>query len=138
MSDALAKRIGELTAMGWTLKSHTDTTAALDMRKPFNWWLFLLFVILLFGFGALLYLMFYLLMPKSQVFLVDKDGTVTATGDLWYIEKQEQQREMWIQKQKDIQEKGFLKVMWPAIIAVIFMVALWFFWIWLFTTIAYD
>jgi hypothetical protein len=82
--------------------------------------------------------MFYLLMPKSQVFLVEKDGTVSASGDLWYIEKQEQQREMWIKKQKDIQEKGFLKVMWPAIIAVIFMVVLWFFWIWLFTSIAYD
>jgi len=138
MSDALAKRIGELTEMGWTLKSHTDTTAALDTRRPFNWWMFLLFVILLFGFGALLYLMFYLLMPKSQVFLVDKNGTVSATGDLWYIEKQEQQREMWVKKQKDIQEKGFLKVMWPSIIAVILMIAMWFFWIWLFTSIAYD
>lgn len=138
MSDALAKRIGELTEMGWTLKSHTDTSASLDTRRPFNWWLFLLFVILLFGFGALLYLMFYLLMPKSQVFLVDKNGTVSATGDLWYIEKQEQHREMWVKKQKDIQEKGFLKVMWPSIIAVILMIAMWFFWIWLFTTYVYD
>ena len=31
MSDALAKRIGELTEIGWTLKSHTDT------RSPYPW-----------------------------------------------------------------------------------------------------
>jgi hypothetical protein len=138
MSDALAKRIAELTEMGWTLKSHTDTTAALDMRRPFNWWLCALFILLLFGFGALLYLGFYLLMPKSQIFLVDKNGTISTTGDLRYVEQQERQREMWIKKQKDIQEKGFLKAMWPAIIAFIAVIALWFFWIWLFISIAYD
>jgi hypothetical protein len=105
MSDALIKRMAELTDLGWELKSHTDSTAAFETRSPFNWWAFLLWMLLLFGFGAMLYLMYYLLKPKSQLFLVE--------------------------------EKGFLKVMWPSIIVMLFIIAMWFFWIWLFSSYVY-
>ncbi len=137
MTDALSARVGELTDMGWSLKSQTETTAALETRQPFNWLLFALFIILLFGFGALLYIAFWLLVPKAQLFLVEKDGALAASGDVWMVERQERDREQMIQKQREIKEKGFLKVMCPSIIAVVLVVVLWFVWIWLLIRAAY-
>ncbi len=138
MSDALIKRMAELTDLGWELKSHTDSTAAFETRSPFNWWAFLLWMLLLFGFGAMLYLMYYLLKPKSQLFLVEKDGEITTSGDMRYLQQQEAQKEMVIKRNQAIKEKGFLKVMWPSIIAMLFIIAMWFFWIWLFTSYVSD
>ncbi len=135
MSDALTARIAELTDMGWELKSHTESTAALQTRAPFNWWAFLLWMLLLWGFGMLLYTMYYLLKPKSQLFLVDKDGEITTSGDLRYLQKQESQKEMVIRRNQAIKEKGFFGAMWPSILGMIFIFALWFFWIWLFIQI---
>jgi beta-lactamase regulating signal transducer with metallopeptidase domain len=135
MSDALTARIAELTDMGWELKSHTESTAALQTRAPFNWWAFLLWMLLLWGFGMLLYTLYYLLKPKSQLFLVDKDGEITTSGDLRYLQKQESQKEMVIRRNQAIKEQGFFKAMWPSILGMIFIFALWFFWIWLFIQI---
>jgi hypothetical protein len=94
-------------------------------------------MLLLFGFGAMLYLMYYLLKPKSQLFLVEKDGEITTSGDMRYLQQQEAQKEMVIKRNQAIKEKGFLKVMWPSIIVMLFIIAMWFFWIWLFSSYVY-
>ena len=138
MTDALAARVGDLTELGWSLKSQTANTAALETRQPFNWWLFALFVLLLFGFGALLYVGFWLLVPKAHVFLVDKNGTVQTSGDTWLVQRHDRDREQMIQKQREIKEKGFLKAMWPSMLALFLVIVLWFVWIWLLISITTD
>ena len=39
MTEALSVRLGELADMGWSVKFESETTAALETRAPFNWWL---------------------------------------------------------------------------------------------------
>jgi len=130
MTGTLASRVGELVDLGWSLETQTDTSAALETRKPINWWLFALCIILFFGLGALLYLVFWLLTSKAQLFLSVKDGEIVASGDTWLVEEQERQREVMIARAREIKQKGFWRVMWPAVVAIIAIVAIWFVLFW--------
>ena len=138
MTDALATRVGELVDMGWSLKSQSETTAALETRSPINWWLFALSVILLFGLGVLIYLVYWLIISKARIFLYIKDGVVVASGDDWLIEQQEREREKTTKQMREIKTRGFWKVMWPAVLAWIAIVALWFLFIWWFISIVSE
>jgi len=130
MTGTLASRVGELVDLGWSLETQTDTSAALETRKPINWWLFALCIILFFGLGALLYLVFWLLTSRAQLFLSVKDGEIVTSGDTWLVEEQERQREVMIARAREIKQKGFWRVMWPAVVAIIAIVAIWFVLFW--------
>jgi len=130
MTDPLATRVGELVDLGWSLKSQTETTAGFETRKPINWWLFALLIILFFGLGALLYLIFWLLTSRASLFLSVKEGAIVASGDVWLVEEQERERETMIARVREIKQKGFWRVMWPAVVAVIAIVAVWFVLFW--------
>ncbi len=131
MIDVLATRVGELVDMGWNLQSQTETTAALETRGPINWLIFALSILFLFGFGALIYIVYWLTTSKARLFLTVKDGQIAESGGTWLVQQQEQNRELSIQQAQEIKERGFLKVMWPSLLAVIVVIAFWFVMIWL-------
>ena len=125
MEAVLSQRVDELVANGWEPVTTTETTASLAGRRPFAWWLFLIVIFLFPLFGGLLYLIFWLATSKATVFLHVEDGKVIAAGDQWLIRLQEVQREAYVEKQRDIKEKGFLRVMWPQLVVSLFLLGLW-------------
>jgi hypothetical protein len=125
MEAVLSRRVDELVANGWEPVTTTETTASLAGRRPFAWWLFLIVIFLFPLFGGLLYLIFWLATSKATVFLHVEGGKVIAAGDEWLIRLQEVQREAYVEKQRDIKEKGFLRVMWPQLVVSLFLLGLW-------------
>jgi len=125
METVLSRRVGELVANGWEPVTTTETTASLIGRRPFAWWLFLLVIFLFPLFGGLLYLVFWLATSKATVFLYVEDDQVSIAGDEWLIRLQESQRQAYVEKQRQIKAKGFLRVMWPQLVVSLFLIALW-------------
>ena len=129
MEAALSQRVHDLVTNGWEPVTTTETSASLAGRRPFAWWLFL-FVLFLFPlFGGLLYLIFWLATSKATVFLHVEDGEVVVAGDEWLIRLQEAQREAYVERQRQIKEKGFLGVMWPQLLVSLALIALWIYFI---------
>ena len=125
MEGALSKRVHELVESGWEPITTTETTASLIGRRPFNWWLFLIVIFLFPLFGGILYLIFYLATSRATVFLhAESDGVLTA-GDTWLINLQESQRQAYVERQKEIKERGFLTVMWPHLLVSLGLLAIW-------------
>jgi len=54
-----------------------------------------------------------------------ENGEVIVAGDEWLIRLQEAQREAYVEKQRQIKEKGFLKVMWPQLVVSLLLIAVW-------------
>ena len=76
-------------------------------------------------FGGLLYLILWLAKSKATVFLHVDDGKVIAAWDQWLIRLQEVEREAYVEKQRDIKEKEFLRVMWPQLAVSLLRLGLW-------------
>jgi len=76
-------------------------------------------------FGGLLYLIFWLATSKATVFLHVEGDEVAVAGDEWLIKLQEAQREAYVERQRQIKEKGFLRVMWPQLVVSLLLIALW-------------
>ena len=125
MEAVLSQRVHELVENGWEPQTTTETTAALTGRRPFAWWLFLLVIFLFPLFGGLLYLIFWLATSKATVFLHVENGEVVVSGDQWLIALQEAQRSAYVERQRQIKEQGFLRVMWPQLLASLALIALW-------------
>jgi hypothetical protein len=125
MQAALAKRIDELVECGWEPITTTETSASLQGRRPFSWWLFLLVVVFFPLFGGILYLIFWLATSRATVFLHQDGDEVHAAGDLWLVRMQEARREVLIEEQRQIKERGFLAVMWPQLLAFLGLLFLW-------------
>lgn len=125
METLLSQRVDELVGNGWEPVTTTETTASLVGRRPFAWWLFLIVIFLFPLFGGLLYLIFWLATSKATVFLHVENDQVVVAGDEWLIKLQETQREAYVERQRKIKEQGFLKVMWPQLVASLVLIALW-------------
>lgn len=125
MQARLIQRVGELVANGWEPVTTTETTASLVGRRPFAWWLFLVVIFLFPLFGGLLYLIFWLATSKATVFLYVDGDEVVVSGDKWLIALQEAEREAYVERQRQIKEKGFLRVMWPQLVVSLGLLALW-------------
>lgn len=54
-----------------------------------------------------------------------EDGEVVVAGDERLIQLQEDRREAYVEKQRQLKEKGFLRVMWPQLIASLVLIAVW-------------
>jgi hypothetical protein len=121
----LSQRIDRLVNNGWEPVTTTETTASLIGRRPFAWWLFLIVIFLFPLFGGLLYLVFWLATSKATVFLHVEDGEVVVAGDQWLIALQEARREAYVEKQQQIKEKEFLRVMWPQLVVSLLLLAVW-------------
>lgn len=125
METLLSQRVDELVGNGWEPVTTTETTASLVGRRPFAWWLFLIVIFLFPLFGGLLYLIFWLATSKATVFLHVENDQVVVAGDEWLIKLQGAQREAYVGRQRKIKEQGFLKVMWPQLVASLVLIALW-------------
>ena len=119
MQTALASQVGQLTDWGWSVHSHTEDTAALETRGPFNWVFFALLVLLFPFIGGLLYVAFWLITSRLNVFLRVENGEVVTSGDTWYVQRQAAQAAATRQMAQDIKDQGFLKAMGPSIIAAV-------------------
>jgi len=122
---AIAKRIDDLVAFGWEPITTTETSASLAGRRPFSWWLFLFVIVFFPFFGGILYLIFWLATSRATVFLHQDGDAVHAAGDLWLVQMQETQREAFLAERKQIQERGFLAVMWPKLLAFLVLLGVW-------------
>lgn len=125
MEAKLSQRVGELVANGWEPVTTTETTASLAGRRPFAWWLFLIVIFVFPLFGGLLYLIFWLATSKATVFLHLKGDEVKVAGDDWLIKLQEADRAAYVERQRQIKEKGFLPVMWPQLVVSLLLIGLW-------------
>jgi hypothetical protein len=125
METVLSQRIDRLVANGWEPVTTTETTASLVGRRPFAWWLFLIVIFVFPLFGGLLYLVFWFATSKATVFLHVENGAVVVAGDEWLIALQEAQREAYVERERQIKEKGFLRVMWPQLLVSLLMLGLW-------------
>ena len=125
MHAGLATRIDELVEMGWEPHTTTETTASLIGRRPFHWWLFLFVIIFFPLFGGILYLIFWLATSRATLFLHEENGEVMTAGDLWLVRLQEERRDAFVARQRQIKERGFLSVMWPQLVVFLVLLALW-------------
>ena len=125
MHAALAKRVEEFVECGWEPQTTTETTASLVGRRPFSWWLFLLVIVFFPLFGGILYLIFWLSTSRATVFLHQEGDEVVAAGDVWLVQLQEARREAHVAEQRQIKERGFLKVMWPQLGAFLALMICW-------------
>jgi hypothetical protein len=125
MEAVLSQRVAELVSNGWEPVTTTETTASLEGRRPFAWWLFLIVIFLFPLFGGLLYLVFWLATSKATVFLHVEQGKIVVAGDEWLIKHQEAQREAYGEKQRQIKEKGFLRAMWPQLLVSLVLLGAW-------------
>ena len=76
-------------------------------------------------FGGLLYLIFWLATSKATVFLHLEGDAVMVAGDDWLIKLQEADRAAYVERQRQIKEKGFLRVMWPQLVVSLLLIGLW-------------
>ncbi len=125
MDAALSTDVGALVHMGWRVQSQTETTAALETRSPFNWFVFALAILLFFGFGGLLYIAYWMIVSREHLFLSVRDGQVAASGDTWLVEQQQADAAAARRLSVEIHRRGFWDVMWPSIVAMILMIVLW-------------
>ena len=125
MNPTLATEIARLTNMGWRVVSHTDSTASLENRGPFNWLLFALAILIFFGIGGLLYVAFWLVASRAHLFIYMDGEQMLSSGDTWLVAQQEVNGELARQRAEDIKRQGFWKVMWPAIVAMLLAMVVW-------------
>ncbi len=128
MHEGLARRVDELVDCGWEPRTTTETSAALHGRRPFNFWIFLLVVVFFPLFGGIIYLIFWLSTSRATLFLHAEGDEVVTSGDVWLVKLQEEQREAYVEKARQIKERGFFAVAWPQLLAFLVFLALW---IWL-------
>ncbi len=126
MESVLSQRVHSLVEDGWEPQTTTETTATLVGRRPFAWWLFIIVIFLFPLFGGILYLIFWLATSKATVFLHVENGEVLTSGDQWLLKLQEARRKAYVEKERQIKERGFLRVMWPQLLASLLLLIGWF------------
>jgi hypothetical protein len=125
MQAIVSQRVSELVSYGWEPVTTTETSASLTGRRPFAWWLFVIVLFLFPLFGGLLYLIFWLATSKATVFIHAEGDELKVAGDQWLIRLQETQRDAYVERQQRIKEQGFLRVMWPQLLASLVLIGLW-------------
>jgi hypothetical protein len=125
MEAVLSQRVDELVENGWEPITTTETTASLLGRRPFAWWLFLIVIFLFPLFGGVLYLVFWVATSRATVFLHVENDEVIVSGDQWLINLQETERDAYVDKQRQIKERGFLPVMWPQLVVSLLLILGW-------------
>ena len=87
------------------------------------------------GVGGLIYLTFWLTMDRSDVFLRVADDRVRMAGDDLLVERQKAERERTRRLVREVKERGFWLAAWPAVVAALVNIGLWFLLIWAFVAL---
>lgn len=132
MTEALAARVSDLTNLGWELKSQTETTAALETRRPFNWHFFALMLVLFPGFGGALYAAFWAVTPHAHLFLSERNGEVVTSGGTRLLSQQSRDIELARRVQEDLHTRGFWSTVGTSLLAMTLVVLVWAFAVWAF------
>ena len=130
MHATLASETDTLVNLGWNIKTQTDTTVSLETRSPFNWWIFLFCLLIFFGFGALIYTLYWLIASRNDIFLRMDGETVAMSGDVWVVQRQKANLEAAIAFQRNLKERGFWSAAGPSLIAALITIVVWFLIIW--------
>jgi hypothetical protein len=125
MDPLLSAEVGRLAHFGWRVRSQTESTAALETQSPFNWLFFALAILLFFGLGGLLYIVYWLVVSREHLFLHIENGQVVSNGDTWLVEQQRVNEVEAHRVAVAIKQRGFWSVMWPSIVATLVMLVLW-------------
>lgn len=125
MQSILAAEVGKLADWGWKVESQTESTAALETRGPFRWWFFAIMVLLFPLFGGLLYVVFWAIASRLNLFVRVGDGGLVYSGDAWYVDRQAAEAEASRQLAIQIKTQGFWKAVGPSIAMTIVGVAAW-------------
>ena len=127
MESKMSARVAELVNFGWEPVTTTSSSASLAGRRPFAWWLFLLVLFLFPVFGGVLYLIFWLATSKATVFIYAEGDELRVSGDEWLIRLQGSQRDHYVERQRQVKEQGFLRVMWPQLLVSLALIGVWFY-----------
>ncbi len=125
MKTELGERVAELVELGWDPQAVTESSAALHTRGPFNWWLFLLVLVVFPVVGGVLYLVFWMATSRVTLFLRQEGDAVHVAGDAWLLDLQMARKEAVVQEQREIKERGFWPVMWPKLVAFLGLLLVW-------------
>lgn len=135
MNPALATEVDLLSSMGWKVTSQTESTAALETRGPFSWWIFLFCLLLFPIIGATLYILWWMIFDNHNVFLRAQVDQVTTSGDVWLIERQKANIVAMQAFQREVKTKGFFAAALPSLIALLVAILIWFIMVWVFIQI---
>ena len=130
MNPALAVEVETLVNLGWSVRTQTETSASLEMRRPFNWWFFLLSLLLFVGIGAVIYVLYWLITSEADLFLRQDGGTVVMSGDTGLLSRQKAESKRTGELQRDLRKRGFWKAAGPSLAAALFSIVVWFLIIW--------
>ena len=137
MTEALAGRVSDLTNLGWELKSQTETTAALEARRAFNWHFFALMLVLFPGFGGAVYAAFWAMTPHAHLFLSERNGEIVTSGGTKLLTQQSRDVELARRIHEDLQTRRFWATVAPSLLAMALVVLVWFAVVWAFVQVAF-
>ncbi len=132
MKTSLAAEMDVLASVGWRVQSQTETTASLETRGPFNWWI-LLFCLVFFPIvGSAIYILWWLIFDQHHLFVRVENEQMISSGDTWLVDRQMGNLERARQIQREIKQRGFFAAAGPSILGLVVAVAIWFAIIWVF------
>lgn len=123
MQTVLANRVGQLVDRGW--EPMTEASVSLVGLHPFSFWLFLFLALFFPLFGGILYLIFWLATSRATVFLHAEGEELVESGDLWLVHMQEMEEEAYVERQREVERRGFMAVMWPQLLVFLLFLGLW-------------
>ncbi len=132
MNAALATEMDVLSSVGWRVESQTETTASLETRGPFNWWIFLFCLLFFPIIGSAIYILWWLIFDQHHLFVRVENEQMSSSGDTWLVKRQKANLERARQFQREIKQRGFFRAAGPSILGIVVAVAIWFVIIWVF------
>ncbi len=132
MNTALATEMDVLSSVGWRVLSQTENTASLETRGPFNWWIMLFCLVFFPIVGSAIYILWWLVFDRHQLFLRVENEQISSSGDTWLVDRQKGNLERARQFQLEIKQRGFFRAAGPSILGLVLAVAIWFAIIWVF------
>ncbi len=137
MTEVLAGRVNDLTSLGWELKSQTETTAALETRRAFNWHFFALMLVLFPGVGGALYAAFWAMTPHVHLFLAEREGEIVTSGGTRLLSRQSRDLELAQLVHEDLHARGFRVRVAPTLLAMALVLLVWSLVVWAFVQVAF-
>ncbi|MGI9666397.1 MAG: hypothetical protein ACR2N2_04740 [Acidimicrobiia bacterium] len=80
MADTLQNEIAKAVSAGWEVTTQTDTSASLTRKQNFSWGFFVLWFILFFIIGGIIYWIYWMAKkPESMFIEMTPSGEIRVT-----------------------------------------------------------